>query len=112
MQLLKISSGDEDVGYLYNFVHNKIVYAYQSGFIYIKQAKYKPGLVSHYLAIQYNIQVCNDRYDFLAGDNQYKRSMSTSTASMYWLIIQRPSIKYFLEEMSIKMKNILTVSKN
>ena len=97
VQLCRISAGDEDVGYLYSFVKDGYVYFYQSGFNYGTDSKLKPGLVSHYLAIQHNLEVGNDIYDFLAGDRRYKRSLSTGQADMVWLGIQKKRMKFSVE---------------
>jgi hypothetical protein len=94
VQLLCISAGPQDVGLLYNFVFRGRVYFYQSGFQYADDNRLKPGLVSHFLAIQH----CLSRphlleYDFLAGESQYKRSLSTSVRDMYWLCCDRPTAR-------------------
>jgi len=107
LQFLKISCGDEEIGYLYNFIYNRTVYSYQSGFVYGSNAKLKPGMVCHYYAILYNIANSNKRYDFLAGENQYKHSMSTNTATMNWIVLQRPLFKFWMEAMLIKLRDKL-----
>lgn len=90
VQMLCITAGAEVVGYLYNFVRAGHVYFYQSGFRYLDSADLRPGLLGHYLAIMHNLECGNRIYDFLAGDQRYKRSLSTASANMYWLSAQRP----------------------
>jgi CelD/BcsL family acetyltransferase involved in cellulose biosynthesis len=97
IQLLKVSAGEHEVGYLYNLVHAGVVSSYQSGFNYTDNAHLKPGLVSHHAAIQFNLERGRAIYDFLAGDSQYKRSLCTTTSSMSWLACERPRVRFALE---------------
>jgi hypothetical protein len=97
IQLLRISVGDRPIGYLYNFVKDGWVYAYQSGFNYESDPKLKPGLTSHCLAIEHNLARGAKCYDFMAGEAQHKRSLGTRSVDMTWLVLQRDRIKYRLE---------------
>lgn len=85
IQLLEIKAGSHLIGYLYNFKYNNKIYCYQSGFIYNDDNKLKPGLTSHWLAIQAAIHDKISEYHFLAGDARYKRSLSTHSDEMYWI---------------------------
>lgn len=55
IQIVEIQSEDDPIGFLYNFVYDNQVLFYQSGFAYRPENQYKPGIVSHYLAIEYNL---------------------------------------------------------
>ena len=96
-QLLRIASGQDEIGYLYNFVWRGRVYAYQSGFAYEADAKIKPGLVSHVLAVEHNLAEGAAVYDFMAGESQHKKSLGTMNDEMSWLVAQRPLLKYRAE---------------
>jgi CelD/BcsL family acetyltransferase involved in cellulose biosynthesis len=98
IQILRITAGPHVIGYLYNLVHAGTVLSYQSGFEYEADAKIKPGLVCHSLAIAHNIAEGNTIYDLLAGDSQYKRSLATSDGEMQWLRICRPRLSLRLED--------------
>lgn len=97
IELLRASAGDETIGCLYNFRHDGTVYGYQSGFAYEEDPALKPGLVSHYLAIERNLADGARVYDFMAGFGQHKRSLGTARRQMVWLSGQRPRMKYRLE---------------
>jgi CelD/BcsL family acetyltransferase involved in cellulose biosynthesis len=98
IQLISIAVGSHIVGVLYNFVYRGRVYSYQSGFDYHYAGKQnRPGLVAHSLAIELNAQLGNDVYDFMAGDSQYKRSLSTHEASMRWVKFQKSCAKFRIE---------------
>lgn len=98
IQLAKIAAGERVIGYLYNFAYRKHIYAYQSGFQYEADAKFKPGLVSHYLAIEHNLTSGASIYDFLAGEGQHKQSLGTAATEMTWLVLQRSLAKFRIED--------------
>jgi hypothetical protein len=98
IQLLRVRSGTTILGYLYNFVYQGRVYCYQSGFDYDEDPKRKPGLVSHALAVQHNLDQGAAVYDFLGGDSRYKQSLCTDSVPMRWLVWQRPRWRFRLED--------------
>jgi CelD/BcsL family acetyltransferase involved in cellulose biosynthesis len=86
VELLKISSNQTVVGILYNFVHLGRMSAYQSGFAYrTEEPQAKPGLTCHYRGIQYALDQGLDVYDFLAGDDRYKRSLADLSHRQSWV---------------------------
>jgi len=97
IQLLRITSGEELIGILYNFVYKKSVFYYQSGFNYHQDKRLKPGFVSHSEAINYNAALGYQHYDFLAGDEQYKSSLATNKRRLIWMKIQKPKFKFQIE---------------
>ncbi len=105
VQLARVSSGEHEIGYLYNLVHQQTIYAYQSGFNYEKDAKVKPGLVSHVMAIERAISDGFDCYDLLAGDGQYKRSLATDSEMMRWIRLRRPRFAFRLEALARKVRD-------
>lgn len=85
IEMAKVSAGDEPIGYLHNFLWRDTVYAYQSGFRYETQNRYKPGYVSHSMAIEKALAEDWNIYDFMAGEAQHKRSLSTGTRDLIWV---------------------------
>ena len=86
--LLRVSAGGADIGYLYNFCHGGRVLAYQSGFAPAANARMKPGLVCHALAIEHYRSAGMGLYDFLAGPARYKTSLAAEAgAPLYWLTL-------------------------
>ena len=85
VDLLKVSAGRFVIGYLYNFFFDNRAYAYQSGFDYSLAPHGKPGLTSHITAIEWYRARGACEYDLLAGDSQYKRSLSNTARDMFWL---------------------------
>ena len=83
--LLKISCNETVVGILYNFIHNSRLLAYQSGFVYQEPASQsKPGLTCHAAAVRFASDRGLDAYDFLAGDDRYKRSLADGSYQQIW----------------------------
>jgi CelD/BcsL family acetyltransferase involved in cellulose biosynthesis len=85
IDLFRISAGQQPIGFLYNFRYRGHSLAYQSGFDYASASRYqKPGLTCHYEAIRFAKGWGAVRYDFLAGDDRYKRSLSNQADTLYW----------------------------
>ncbi|WP_207540670.1 GNAT family N-acetyltransferase [Sabulicella rubraurantiaca] len=85
-ELLRLSAGPDEVGYLYNFRHKGRVLAYQSGFMDADLApQEKPGLLAHALAIQQAASRGDREYDFLAGDQRYKRNLGGISQPLEWV---------------------------
>jgi CelD/BcsL family acetyltransferase involved in cellulose biosynthesis len=83
--MLKVTCGDTVVGLLYNFVYRRRMLAYQGGFGYAAaEPRAKPGLTCHHQAISFAIERELDTYDFLAGDDRYKRSLADRSHRQIW----------------------------
>ena len=91
-QMLRMTAGDRVVGYLYNFLYREKVFAYQSGFD-IELNALKPGYVCHALAIDHYAKLGAKTYDFLAGTNQLKRSLSNEEYPLYWIRAGRTTMR-------------------
>ncbi|HEY8609794.1 MAG TPA: GNAT family N-acetyltransferase [Roseomonas sp.] len=90
VDMLRASAGGRPFGYLYNFRLGGRIFAYQSGFDYaLADAQTKPGLTCHHLAIERALAAGDRSYDFLAGDDRYKRSLANATATLAWAEIAR-----------------------
>ena len=71
--------------------------AYQSGLAYEADARLKPGLVAHCLAIDIHLAEGAKIYDFMAGEARYKASLGEPGPEMYHLLLQRPTWALCLE---------------
>ena len=88
IELWRISAGPAVIGYLYNFQHRGRILAYQSGFDYaLADRRAKPGLTCHHLVIEKSLTSERICYDFLAGDDRYKRSLSDTATTLHWLTL-------------------------
>ncbi|WP_157496926.1 GNAT family N-acetyltransferase [Hahella ganghwensis] len=94
VSLLKVTAGDQELAYLYNFIYRGRVYFYLSGINYdLSGNQFKPGVLSHTLAISWYAAQGLDVYDFLAGDARYKRSLSDTEYDMALLSLKKKTIK-------------------
>jgi CelD/BcsL family acetyltransferase involved in cellulose biosynthesis len=100
VQLLRLTAGSKEVGYLYNFVHGGQVLAYQSGFHFgLTEHNHHPGLVTHAQAVQRALDDGLDGYDFLAGEARHKQQLAHQTYPMTTFTLQRSSLGWWLEEL-------------
>ena len=84
--LLKLTAGRSVVGILYNFVHRGRILAYQSGFAYARDdVQAKPGLTCHHRTICFALDTGMAVYDFLAGEDRYKRSLADGSHQQLWV---------------------------
>ena len=97
IDLLRIHAGERTLGYLLNFVHSGVVYQYQSGIDYTEEHQH-PGYLAHAAAIQYYLDTGLKVYNFMAGDNQQKSSLSTDREPLYWITLRRPSLALKLSD--------------
>ncbi|WP_245644235.1 GNAT family N-acetyltransferase [Magnetospirillum moscoviense] len=88
--LLRIQSGGEVIGYLYNLRWRGVAYAYQSGFRFDDHAQARPGLVAHVLAMQLYRGEGLTTYRFLAGQSRYKTSLASGQDELAWILAYRP----------------------
>jgi hypothetical protein len=105
IQLVRIFTEEEDIGYLYNFIFNNEVLFYQCGFNYKESNKFRPGIVSHHLTIEACIKQNYSKYNFLAGTTQYKQSLSTHSDTLKTIILPRKTIKSRLENLLKQLTN-------
>ncbi|MEY2687958.1 MAG: hypothetical protein RL375_2156 [Pseudomonadota bacterium] len=99
IQLLRVKLGDSVLGYLYNFVHRGHVYNYQTGIDYSRlEGSVSPGLVCHARAVSHCAALGLDLYDFMAGDQRYKRAMSTQSSQLSWGVLQRDRLRFRAED--------------
>ena len=94
VRIIKFCCGDYTIGYLYNFLWRDEMMNVQSGFHYSRDAKFKPGYIAHYLAMGYALENGCHSYNYLAGDAQYKRSLSNHKDNLVWLRIRKPLLKF------------------
>lgn len=85
------------IGVLYNFVHGGEVLHYQSGFLYEEDAKLKPGLLSHVMAIEDSFARGERGYDFMAGSAGHKSRLANADRSLKWVVFGRDTIERRIE---------------
>lgn len=104
IQLLRVKAGSENLACLNNLVYKKKVFAYQSGINYHSDSRFKPGVLAHLAAIVYNSKLGDISFDFLAGEDLYKKRLATDYYQLVWARIQKPFIKFHIENNLAKLK--------
>jgi CelD/BcsL family acetyltransferase involved in cellulose biosynthesis len=104
VELSRITTGTTTIGLLLNFVHRGHVYAYQSGFAYRDDNRFKPGLICHTQAI---VQAARDGragYHFMAGESRYKASLATAVETLAWVTLRRRGVLTTVERKLSSLK--------
>lgn len=92
-----VTAGAQTVGIIYMFAFHGVLYFYQSGLAPAEDKHIRPGLVSHFCAIDWALKHSQfARYDFMAGDAQYKRSLSTDSGELISVRLRSPGLKMVL----------------
>jgi Acetyltransferase (GNAT) domain len=106
VELLRLSAGTREFGYLYNFCYNGVAYAYQSG-LDDEDRHLRPGYVAHALAIERATALGASTYDFMAGSNRVKERFATDRYPMRWYTIQKPLLRFKAEQAARDVKRWL-----
>jgi CelD/BcsL family acetyltransferase involved in cellulose biosynthesis len=117
-KMFKLSLGDECLGYIYVLIEENKWLFYLSAINFHSDNKIKIGLVFHALVIEQAILNNIHTYDFLAGDAQYKQSLSNVPPYCQQLVhFYRPSFMSktrdfarFLKSSYVKFSEKLSLS--
>lgn len=90
IQMVRVASGGTVVGLLYNTIHRREVYYYQSGFNYDESKRVRPGFVTLACGIVRCLEIpCLKRFNFMTGTNHYKEPLSNGAEPIAWVAIQK-----------------------
>ena len=103
IQLLRVSNAQITIGYLYNLIWRKQVYVVQTGFHMTDDRRDQPGYVVHALAISHNRESGMSVYDLMHGDSLYKQILCSDNRKLVWALVQRPLLKFRLENAAVGM---------
>ena len=107
IDIWKLSAGTKAVGFFYDFLYQGQVYFYLSGLVKEQDNKLRPGLLGHSLCIEQYLAQGFDYYDFMGGDERYKANLGEMGSNLYKISLQKPKLKFQLEQMGRKVKNTL-----
>jgi CelD/BcsL family acetyltransferase involved in cellulose biosynthesis len=91
--LFRVKNATDTLGCIYSFLDGPRVMVYQTGMLAMDSNKYSPGWVVHLEAIQACTQRGFGEYNYLAGDTQYKRELSTLQTKLHWASYSRPRLR-------------------
>lgn len=107
IQLLKVSSNYDEIGYIYNVILHKHVYVIQTGFSHSDDKRLMSGYVAHTLAIAYNKSKGMVIYDLMHGDALYKRILCNRNRKLLWVALQRKRLKFAAEKFAVDMVRLM-----
>jgi CelD/BcsL family acetyltransferase involved in cellulose biosynthesis len=105
VDLLRLTAGPKLLGILLNFRRRGVIYSYQSG-LDDTEPDLRPGYVAHAMAIQHYAGNGQQVYDFLAGRNQLKQSLSTECYPLFWQNLQRPIYAFRLNRLARRISKL------
>lgn len=89
-QLIRVNAGDQTVGYVYNLVWRDTSYFYQAGINYKRFGDCgSPGLLLLTRAVEHALANGIARFELMAGDSAYKRTLGMAENKMVWLSLDR-----------------------
>lgn len=103
-----VKAGEELLAGFYNFIQGKRVYFYLGITSETNDNRLKPGLVGHSMMIQDYIERGQDFYDFMGGEDRYKKSLGREHGSIVKMVLQRPRLTLFVENALRSARNLLS----
>lgn len=89
-QLIRVNAGDHTVGYVYNLIWRDTSYFYQAGIDYRRFGDCgSPGLLLLTRAVEHALANGIARFELMAGDSAYKRTLGMAENKMVWLSLDR-----------------------
>jgi len=107
VDLLRLCQGETVLGYLYGLRGATELHAYLSGFVYREEARWRPGLVAHVLAMRRYRAEGITTYRFLAGEARYKTSLSTGADHLFWLVAYRRTLLNLFDRSARRVLRLL-----
>ena len=94
LDLFRVQCGMTIVGFIYAFRYRNVAYFYQCGFNYrVLPDHNQPGYLALPLIIAYYAASGARTFEFLAGEDHYKRRLATHHRPVMWLEVQRPALR-------------------
>ena len=106
--LLAVKAGETPIAFLYYQISNQTAWFYLQGVHSVSNAKLKPGLVAHSLANQFFMDRGLKAYDYMGGQSQYKDQLSEKNLELSTLTIQKPCLKFTIENQLKKLKSLIS----
>ena len=101
--LFRVTCDEDIVGCVQLLIDRNRALCYQGGSAPYT-GKLSPGVVVDFLCMQECLSRGLDAYDFLGGDTDHKRKLSTDSHQLCWCTQRRPRLKYALLERLRKAK--------
>lgn len=107
VELLMLMAGDQHLATFYNLRYREHIYFYLAGFRPESNKQLKPGLVGHSLCIEHYNEQGLKYYDFMAGDERYKRQLGQQHSELCHLVLQKKRWCFQAEALARRAKHQL-----
>ena len=98
MLVSRVSAGDIVIGYKYNLLHGGTEYGYLTGLDYeVLPGRNQPGFVLNACIIEAALHRGVSTYRFMAGDQDYKKALSTHRRQVRDVIVFRRQLRGTVE---------------
>jgi CelD/BcsL family acetyltransferase involved in cellulose biosynthesis len=102
VRIFKVTAGTAVVGFVYVLIHDRVANFYQSGFDYqLLERHNQPGWVCLQLVLEALRAEGLRSFEFLSGNEAYKRRLATTVAMGDWLTLTRPFARFRLERAAV-----------
>lgn len=98
IRIWRLSAGARVVAWLYNFRWDSTEAFYLGAWDPNLDPAMRAGLVAHQMVMDQCLEEGIEIYDFMAGDSQYKRQLANQESELIWLVLQRPRLKFCVED--------------
>lgn len=108
--ICRVKAGETTLGCLYHYVEDGHIMFTKGGIAQFEDAKMKPGLIAHVAFMDEcwkrglaeerhgNVGLC--KYDFLAGDEPYKDTLTNTQGSLVWATAERGLLLWLMKRVS------------
>lgn len=104
VRMTRVSAGTTPIGYLYNLRWRGTVYYYNAGLNYgLLLRNDRPGIVSLYAVVEHAAANGDHALDFLAGDQDYKRRLSTDAVMLHSIDVRPPGVRRRIERLGARL---------
>lgn len=105
VDLIVLKAGDEVIAIFYNFLYRNRIYFYLAGIRSETDNRLKPGMLGHALCVEDYLDRGFDFYDFMGGEERYKRQLGVRHQYLVRAGLQRDRWKLRAERAARTIKN-------
>lgn len=98
VRLWRLRAGNHVISIVYNLRTETTESFYLGAVNPDVDARFQSGLLAHVLIMDQCLREGLEFYDFMAGDSRYKRQLASGAETLYWIVLQRPRLRFFVED--------------
>ena len=110
VRVWKLQAGNHVLSIIYNFRTTTTESFYLGAVNPEIDPRFQSGLLAHALIMDQCLLEGLQFYDFMAGDSRYKRQLANGSETLYWLVLQRPRVRFAVEDKLRQWRGVFTRS--